>query len=82
MKQHTANKSTAWFFQLRRLRQLRQRVGQNVTTGLVLALITTRLDHCDSVLAGLPTSSPLLRVQNAANRTIFQLKSTDHLTAS
>ena len=84
LKQHIAKVSAACFFQLRRLRQLRQRLGQDVTTRLVLALITTRMDYCNSVLAGLPASTlaPLQRVQNAAARLIFQLKPTDHLTAS
>ena len=37
----------------RRLRQDRRRVGQEVTQQLVLALIMSRLDYCNSVLAGL-----------------------------
>ena len=59
---------TAW-----RLRQIRRRVGPQVTTQLVLALATSRLDYCNSVLASLPQSKvePLQRVQNAAARIIF-----------
>ena len=36
-------------------RILRRRVGTEVTTQLVLALVTSRLDYCNSVLAALPT---------------------------
>ena len=84
MRQYTAKVASDCFFQLRRLRQLRQRIGQDVTARLVLALVTSRLDYCNSVLAGLPvsTQAPLQRLQNAAVRLIFRLKPIDHLTAS
>ena len=61
------------FYHIRRLRQIRRRVGQEVTQQLVLALIMSRLDYCNSVLAGLPMSTlePLQRVQNAATRLVF-----------
>ena len=57
MRQHIAKVASDCFFQLRRLRQRRQRIGEDVTTRLVLALVTSRLDYCNSVLAGLPAST-------------------------
>ena len=44
MKQHIAKVAAACFYHIRRLRQMRRRVGQAVTTCLVLAMITSRLD--------------------------------------
>ena len=60
--------TAACYYQLRRLRQIRRRVGTEVTTQLVLAVVTYRLDYCNSVLAALPqfTTEPLQRVQNTA----------------
>jgi hypothetical protein len=48
----------------------------------VLALVISRLDYCNTVLAGLPssTTAPLQRVQNAAARLVFDLRSRDHVT--
>jgi len=38
----------------RRLRQIRRHAGREVTTQLVLALVTSRLDYCNSLLSELP----------------------------
>ena len=82
MKRHVAKVAASCFYHLRRLRQIRRRVGMEVTTQLVLAFITSRLDYCNSVLAGLPqvTLEPLQRVQNAAARLILDLNLWDHVT--
>ena len=82
MKQHVAKVTATCLYHLRRLRQIRRRVGAEVTTQLVLAFITSRLDYCNSVLAGIPLSTlePLQRAQNAAVRLILQLGKGGHVS--
>jgi len=53
MKQHVNRTASSCFFQLRRLRQIRRAVGPEVMKKLVSALILSRLDYCNSVLAEL-----------------------------
>ena len=63
MKQHMAKVAASCYYHLRRLRQIRRRVGGEVATRLVLALIMSSIDYCNSVLAGLPQST--VAAQNA-----------------
>jgi len=48
----------------------------------VTALVLSRLDYCNAVLAGLPASTlaPFQRVQHAAARTVMDLKPRGRLT--
>ena len=82
MKQHVMKVAATCYYHLRRLRQIRRRVGREVTTQLVLALIISRLDYCNAALAGLlqTTIAPLQRVQNAAARLVFELGPRKHVT--
>jgi hypothetical protein len=84
MKAYITKTTASCLYHLHRLRQIRRRAGEDVTTRLVQAFIKSRLDYCNSLLAGLPRSSldPLQRVQNAAARLIFQLGPQDHVTPS
>jgi len=84
MKHHVAKVAASCHYHLRRLRQIRRCVGKEVTIRLVLALVISRLDYCNSLLVGLPQSTlaPLQRVQNAAARLVFELGARDHVTAS
>ena len=49
---------------------------------LVIALVFSRLDYCNSVLAGVPANliRRLQSVQNAATRLIFGIRRSDHIT--
>ena len=48
MKQHVIKVAAICYYHLRRLRQTRRRVGIEVTMRLVLALIMSRIDYCNS----------------------------------
>ena len=82
MRHHINTVVRSCFFHLRRLKSVRRILGAEVTSGLVSAFVTTRLDYCNSVLAGLPQSKidPLQRVQNAAARLVAGTGTRDHIT--
>ena len=63
-------------------RQIRRVVGIEVTSQLVSVFVLSRLDYCNSLLAGLPSTTvkPLQRVQNAAVRLVLNLGLRDHVT--
>jgi len=65
------------------IRQLRRVVAQDVRQRLVSALIFSRVDYCNSSLAGLPAGAfaPLQRVLNAATRFVADLRPRDHVTS-
>ena len=81
MKEHVAKIAAACFYDIRRLRQVRRRMARKSHSSWPV-LIMSRLDYCNSVLAGLPTSTlqPLQRVQNAAARLVFGLSRSKHVT--
>jgi hypothetical protein len=82
MRDHISRVTRSCFYQLRRLRTIRHHLGLNVTKCLVCSFVLSRLDYCNSLLAGLPAASlaPLQRVQNAAARLVLGLKTRDHIT--
>src|SRR6218665_1534449 len=68
MKAHISRVSRTCFYHLRRLSSIRRCLGREVTARLVSAVIISRLDYCNAILATLPASTlaPLQRVLNAA----------------
>ena len=84
MQEHVSRTARACFFHIRRLRSVRRQLGCQVTAQLVTALILSRLDYCNAVLAGLPASTlaPLQRVLNAAARLVLELGPRDHISAA
>ena len=77
MHHHINTVVRSCFFHLRRLKSVRRILGAEVS-----AFVTTRLDYCNSVFAGLPQSTidPLQRVQNAAARLVARTGTRDHIT--
>ena len=64
----------ASFLELRRLASLRPYLSKRTSARLVAALITSRLDYCNSVSAGLPAEhiGRLQRVQDSAARLVLK----------
>ena len=84
LKKHLSKVVRVCYFHLRRLKLIRRILGWQITTSLVNSFVLSRLDYCNSVLAGLPksTTAPLQRVQNAAARLICGLGPHDHVTSA
>ena len=72
---------SACFYQLRKIRQVRRVVGQDITQQLVSAFVFSRLDYCNSLLSGLPRSTiqSLQCVMNAAARVVMALSTRDRV---
>ena len=82
LKKHISKVACVCYFHLRRLKPIRRILGRQTTTSLVDTFVLSRLDYCNSVLAGLlkSTIAPLQRVQNASARLIYGLGPRDHVT--
>ncbi|KAJ8399422.1 hypothetical protein AAFF_G00411340, partial [Aldrovandia affinis] len=57
-------------------------LSMNIAALLVQAMVLSRLDYCNSLLAGLPASAirPLQLIQNAAARLVYNLPRHSHVT--
>ena len=62
--------------------KLRKYLDRKSCSSLINGLFTSRLDHCNSLLFGLPKSSldPLQKLQNRAARTLTYTRKYDHIT--
>jgi len=80
-REHVRRVTSSCFFQQRCLRHIRKHVRRQVMKQLVLAFVISRLDYCNSILAGLPKGliSQLQRVQNSAARLVLGLQPRDHI---
>ncbi|KAI4901414.1 hypothetical protein NFI96_002988 [Prochilodus magdalenae] len=79
---HIANLTWSCRFLLYNIQRIRPFLSQEATQLLVQSLVISRLDYCNSLLAGLPLRAirPLQLVQNAAARLIFNLPKFTHVT--
>ena len=80
-KNITAVTWTCRFF-LYNIRRIRSFLTTYSTQLLIQAMVLSRLDYCNSLLAGLPASAirPLQLIQNAAARLIFNAPKYTHTT--
>ena len=81
-KDHISSVFKATFLQLRNLKHIRAHFNRQSFEVLVSAFITSRLDYCNSLLSGLPSSTlrPLSLIQNFAARLIFRQGKFSHVT--
>ncbi len=80
---HIAKTARSCRFALYNIRKIRPFLSEHATQLLVQALVLSRLDYCNALLAGLPANSikPLQLIQNAAARLIFnEPKKRTHVT--
>ena len=84
MSAYIAKTTQTCFFYIQRLRQIRRLLRRDVTAKLISALVISRLDYGNAVLAGLPRSTiaPLQRALNAAARLVLGLRPRNHITAA
>lgn len=79
---HVNNICKRAFHAIRNIGKIRYYLNQTTTERLVHALITSRLDCCNSLLNGLPSYQldKLQRIQNSAARLVTRTKGSAHIT--
>jgi hypothetical protein len=82
---HISNVCKSSFHQIRQLRQARSALDTNSAVILANALVTSKLDYCNSLFYSLPSSSldRLQRVKNSLARVIvLNVKRSEHITST
>ncbi len=81
-KDHIAKTARSCRFSLHNIRKIRPFLTEHAAQLLVQALVISRLDYCNVLLAGLPSSTikPLQMIQNAAARLVFNEPKSSHVT--
>ena len=82
MSDHISDISRSLFLSLRRIGTIRPYLSDRATSCLVNSTITSRLDFCNSALAGITADQlgRLQRIQNSAARLIAKKRKHDHIT--
>ncbi len=81
-KEHIAKTARSCRFALHNIRKIRPFLTEHAAHLLVQALVISRLDYCNALLAGLPSNTikPLQMIQNAAARLVFNEPKRTHVT--
>ncbi len=82
-KEHIAKTARSCRFALHNIRKIRPFLIEHAAQILVQALVISRLDYCNTLLAGLPSNTikPLQMIQNAAARLVFNKPKRAHVTS-
>ena len=78
MSTQVSKVASSCFYYIYNIRRIRKYLSREVCETLVNSLITSRLDYCNSLLYGCPSSllARLQRVQNSATRLIYNVSRT------
>ncbi len=81
-KEHIAKTARSYRFVLHNIRKIRPFLTEHATQLLVQALVISRLDYCNALLAGLPSNTikPLKMIQNAVARLVSNEPKIAHVT--
>ena len=81
-KQHVANVCKVAYFEIRKISSVRHLLSAEATKTLVCSLVLSRLDYCNSLLAGSPKCllNRLQKVQNSAARLVCRSSKQQHIT--
>ncbi|CAM4587801.1 unnamed protein product [Leuciscus chuanchicus] len=79
---HISKTARSCRFALHNIRKIRPFLTEHATQLIVQALVISRLDYCNALLAGLPAcaTKPLQMTQNAAARLVFNEPKRAHVT--
>ena len=82
MSTHVTNICNAAFYHLHNIKRVKRYLSRNSLLMLIHAFITSRLDYCNGLLYGLPSSQivTLQCVQNAAARLVLSLSKYLHIS--
>ena len=82
MEAHVKFLCRSCMFHLKNISNIRHLLSHKIAEQLIHAFVTSRLDYCNSLLSGLPSSTicHLQRVQNIAARILTRTKKYDHIT--
>ena len=82
MQNFVSQTAKSCYYHLRRISLIRKHLTTEATVKLVLCLIMSRIDYCNSLLSGVNQSYiyTLQRIQNNAARLILKKKKTDHIS--
>ena len=82
MLPHVNNVCKSAFYHLRTISHIRKYLSTQSTEILIRAFVTSKLDHCNSLLYNVPKNviRKLQSVQNAAARLITRSRKCDHIT--
>ena len=82
MKQHISHLCRSAYLAIRQIASIRRYLTEKNTVQLVCSFVLSRLDYCNTTLAGLPAThiARLLRIQNNAARLLLQKSTRQHVT--